>query len=300
MDRLESMSVLVAVVSAGSFSGASRQLRMPLPTVSRKVSELESHVKAKLLVRSTRKLVLTEVGQSYVAACKRILDEVAEAERGASGEYNAPRGELMLTAPVVFGRLHVLPVAAEFLKAYPEVDVRLMLTDRPLNLIDDHLDLAVRIGTLPDSRLVAVRVGQIRNVVCASPVYMEVRGNPKSPEDLKTHDCVTFAGLTGAESWTFRAEQSVRVHSRLVVNTAETAIDAAIAGIGLTRVLSYQIADAVKAGKLAIVLKRFEPAPLPVSLIYTRETLLTAKLRAFVDFVTPRFRARLLNAAGAA
>lgn len=298
MDRLESMSVLVAVVAAGSLSGASRQLRMPLPTVSRKLSELESHVKAKLLVRSTRKLVLTDVGQSYVAACKRILDDVAEAERGASGEYNAPRGELILTAPIVFGRLHVLPVTTEFLKAYPEVDIQLLLTDRPLNQIDDHLDLAVRIGTLPDSRLIAVRVGQIRSVVCASPTYVEERGTPKSPEDLTTHDCITFSGLTGAESWTFRADQSVRVHSRLVVNTAEAAIDAAIAGVGLTRVLSYQVADAVKADELTIVLKKFEPAPVPVSLLYAREALLTAKLRAFIDFATPRLRARFLSQVG--
>lgn len=296
MDRFESMSVFVTVVSAGSFSAASRQLRMPLPTVSRKVSELESHLKARLLVRSTRRLVLTDVGESYVADCKRILEEVAEADRGASGEYNAPQGELILTAPIVFGRLHVLPVTAEFLAAYPQVDVRLEMADRPLNLIDEHLDMAVRIGTVPDSRLVAMRIGQIRSVVCASPTYLEEHGVPKSPEDLVQQDCVTFAALTGAESWTFRAEQSVRVHTRLVVNTAEAAIDGAIAGVGFARVLSYQIAEAVKTGKLAIVLKRFEPPPLPVSLIYIRETRLTAKLRAFIDFAAPRLRARLSGA----
>lgn len=296
MDRFESMSVFVTVVSAGSFSAASRQLRMPLPTVSRKVAELESHLKARLLVRSTRKLVLTEVGESYVVDCKRILAEVAEADRGASGEYNAPQGELIVTAPVVFGRLHVLPVAAEFLAAYPHVDIRLALVDRPLNLMDEHLDMAVRIGAVPDSRLVAVRVGQIRSVVCASPAYLNEHGIPKSPEDLLKHHCVTFAGLTGADSWTFRAAQSVRVHSRLVVNTAEAAIDGAIAGVGLARVLSYQIAEAVKAGTLAIVLKGFEPPPLPVSLIYIQETRLTAKLRAFIDFAAPRLRARLPGA----
>jgi len=295
MDRFESMSVFVAVVSAGSFSAASRQLRMPLPTVSRKVSELESHLKARLLVRSTRKLVLTEVGESYVTDCRRILAEVAEADRGASGEYNAPQGELVVTAPVVFGRLHVLPVTAEFLAAYPQVDVRLALADRPLSLIDEHLDLAVRIGAVPDSRLVALRVGQIRSVVCASPEYLSEHGIPKSPADLFKHHCVTFAGLPGAESWTFRTEH-VRVYSRLVVNTAEAAIDGAIAGVGFTRVLSYQIATAVKAGTLAIVLRKFEPAPLPVSLIYLQETRLTAKLRAFVDFAAPRLRARLSHA----
>ena len=184
MDRLESMSVFVAVVAAGSFSAASRQLRMPLPTVSRKVAEIESHLKAKLLVRSTRKLVLTEAGQAYVEDCKRILEAVTEAERGASGQYNAPQGELTITAPIVFGRSHVLPVVAEFLREYARVDVRLLLIDRALNLVEDRLDLAVRIGALADSRLVASKVGQIRRVVCASPNYLEEHGTPKTPQDL--------------------------------------------------------------------------------------------------------------------
>jgi DNA-binding transcriptional LysR family regulator len=297
MDRFESMSVFVSVVSAGSFSAASRELRMPLPTVSRKVSELESHLNAKLLVRTTRKLVLTEVGESYLIACKRILEELAEADRGASGEYNAPHGELIVTAPVVFGRLHVLPLAAQFLRAHPQVDVRLVLADRPLNLIDDHLDLAVRIGELPDSSLVATRVGQIRSVVCASPAYLKQRGVPKSPAALASHDCVTFSGLGGADAWTFRDNESVRLHSRLIVSTAEAAIDGALAGIGLTRVLSYQVADAVQSGKLSIVLKRFEPAPHPVNLIYVRDRRLTGKLRAFLDFAAPRLRVRLADAA---
>ena len=171
MDRIDSMSVFVAVVAAGSFSAASRELRMPLPTVSRKVAEIESHLNAKLLVRSTRKLVLTEAGQAYVEDCKRILEAVAEAERTASGQYNAPQGELTITAPIVFGRLHVLPVA-DFIRGYARVDVRLLLTDRTLNLVDDRLELAVRIGTLPDSRLVASKIGQIRRVVCASTRYL--------------------------------------------------------------------------------------------------------------------------------
>ena len=159
MDRFESMSVLVAVVEAGSFSGAGRQLRMPVPTVSRKVAELEGHLQARLLVRSTRKLALTEAGESYLVACRRILEELGEAERGAAGEYHTPRGELTLTAPIVYGRLHVLPVVTDFLAVYPEVDVRLVLSERPLDLIDEHMDLAVRIGELPDSRLTAQRIG---------------------------------------------------------------------------------------------------------------------------------------------
>lgn len=293
MDRLESMSVFAAVATAGSFSGASRALRMPLPTVSRKVSELEAHLDAKLLVRSTRKLTLTEVGESYLLACRRLLEEIAEAERGATGEYNAPHGELLITAPVVFGRLHVLPVVAEFLEAHPQVDVRLVLTDRPLNLLDEHLDLAVRIGELPDSSLVATRIGQTRSVVCASPEYLKARGVPKSPTALGKHDCITFAALGGADEWRFRSGESVRVHSRLVVNTAEAAVDGALCGIGLARVLRYQIAEWLKARKLAIVLDKHEPPPSPVSLLYVRERRLTGKLRAFLDFVAPRLRRRL-------
>jgi DNA-binding transcriptional LysR family regulator len=293
MDRLASMSVFVAVATAGSFSGASRELRMPLPTVSRKISELESHLDAKLLVRSTRKLVLTDVGESYLLACRRILEEVAEAERGATGEYNAPHGELLVTAPVVFGRLHVLPVAAEFLAAHPEVDLRLVLTDRPLSLMDEHLDLAVRIGELPDSSLVATRIGHTRTVVCASPGYLKKHGTPKSLAALAEHDCITFAALGGADEWRFRNGESVRVHSRLVVNTAEAAVDGALCGVGLARVLAYQIAASVKARKLAIVLEKFEAAPVPVSLLYVRERRLTGKLRAFLDFIAPRLRVRL-------
>ncbi len=297
MDRLESMSVFVAVVTAGSFSAASRQLRMPLPTVSRKVAEIEAHLKAKLLVRSTRKLVLTEAGQAYVEDCKRILEAVTEAERGASGQYNAPQGELTVTAPIVFGRLHVVPVVTEFLRAYARVDVRLLLIDRPLNLVEDHVDLAVRIGPLPDSRLVASKVGQIRRVACASPAYLKERGTPKTPQDLLKHDCVTFTGLTDAGSWTFRDEETARVHSRLTTSTAEAAIDATVAGVGLTCTLSYQIADAIKAGRLAVVLRKFEPPPVPVSLIYVQESRITAKLRAFIDYAAPRLRARLTDAA---
>jgi DNA-binding transcriptional LysR family regulator len=297
MDRLESMSVFVAVVAAGSFSAASRQLRMPLPTVSRKVAEIESHLKAKLLVRSTRKLVLTEAGRSYVEDCKRILEAVTEAERGASGQYNAPQGELTVTAPIVFGRLHVVPVVSDFLRAYARVDVRLLLADRALNLVEDRVDLAVRIGPLPDSRLVASKVGQIRRLVCASPAYLIERGTPRTPQELPRHDCVTFAGLTDADSWAFRDHETARVHSRLTASTAEAAIDAAVAGTGLTCALSYQIADAVKSGQLVVVLRKFEPPPLPVSLIYVRESRITAKLRAFIDYAAPRFRARLTDAA---
>ncbi len=296
MDRLAAMSVFVAVVEAGSFSGAGRRLRMPVPTVSRKVSELEAQLAARLLTRSTRKLALTEAGTAYLAACKRILEDVAAAERGASGEYQTPRGELAITAPIVFGRLHVVPIVAEFLQLYPEVNVQLTLADRSMQLLDEHLDLAVRVGELPDSTLVATRIGLLRKVVCASPGYLAKHGTPQRPQDLAGHEFISFVGLTGPDAWTFgfgRDRQDVAIRARLVVNTAEAAVDAAIAGVGLTRVLSYQAATAVKAGALAIVLKKYEPAPLPVSLVYTRQPLMPAKLRAFLDYAAPRLKTRL-------
>ncbi|MEO8063558.1 MAG: LysR substrate-binding domain-containing protein [Pseudomonadota bacterium] len=296
MDRLAAMSVFVAAVSTGSLSAASRELRMPLPTVSRKVSELEKFLDAKLLVRGTRKLSLTDVGEAYLGACRRILEELAEAERGATGEYKAPQGELVITAPVTLGRLHVLPIVVALLAAHPRVDLRLVLSDRPLNLVDDHLDLAVRVGELPDSSLVAVRIGQIRSVVCASPGYLAAHGTPKNPAELARRDCVQFAGLGGAEPWLFRAAEAVRVRARLVVSTAEAAVDAAACGVGLARVLSYQAADAVKAGKLNIVLKKFEPPPRPVSLVYVRARRASGKLRAFLDFATQPLRVRIERA----
>ena len=296
MDRFEAMAVLLAVVEAGSLSAAGRKLRMPLATVSRKVSELEIHVKARLLSRSTRQLTLTDAGRDYVMACRRILGDVNEAERAASGEYSAPKGDLIITAPIVFGRLHVLPVTTEFLKAYPEVNVRLVLGDRIVNLLEDHVDLAVRIGDLPDSSLIAMRVGMIRRVVCGSPKYFAERSAPKSPSELSAHQCVTFASLMSPDSWTFRVngvDVSVPVYSRLIVNTAEAAIDAAISGVGVTRVLSYQIEDARRADLLDVTLREFEPVPVPVSLVYTNQLRLPLKLRAFLDFAAPRLRQRM-------
>lgn len=295
MDRLEAMSVFIAAVESGSLSAAGRRLGMPLATVSRKVSELESHLKARLLIRSTRQLRLTDAGAAYLAGCKRILEHVAEAERVASGEYSAPRGELVIAAPIVFGRQQVLPVVTQFLQAYPEVDVRLALGDRVLNILEDHIDVAVRIGELPDSSLVATRVGRVRQVICAAAGYLQERGTPKKLEDLQKHDCITFAGLMSPDAWTFKAarsEVSIPIHSRLVVNTAEAAIDAAVSGIGLTRVLSYQVERDIRSGALVAVLKKFEPAPVPVSLVYAGQRLLPLKLRAFLDFATPRLRQR--------
>jgi DNA-binding transcriptional LysR family regulator len=296
MDRLEAMSALLAAVEAGSLSGASRKLGMPLATVSRKVSELERHLRTRLLNRTSRRILLTDAGRSYVAACKRILEDINEAERAAAGEYSAPKGELIVTAPIVFGRIHVLPVLLEFLKIYPEIDVRLTLADHVINLQEEHVDLAVRIGNLPDSSLVSMRGGSIGRVVCGGPAYFAARGTPKRPEELHEHDCITFNGLASPEAWIFPTQKgnvSVAVHSRLIVNTAEAAIDAAIAGLGVTRVLSYQAADAIRTGALVIALREFEPTRVPVSLIHAGQGLLPLKLRAMLDFTAPRLKARI-------
>jgi DNA-binding transcriptional LysR family regulator len=295
MDRIEAMSVLVAVAECGSLSAASRKLGIPLPTVSRKLSELETHLDTRLFVRSTRKLALTQPGAVYLPACKRILEQIAEAERVASGEHASPRGDLVITAPIVFGRLHVLPAINEFLATYPEIDVRLVLSDRNVHLIDDHVDLAVRIGVLQDSTMAATRVGSVRRVVCASPAYLARRGLPKVPGDLSAHACITFDALMSSMAWNFSSgtsqrQRAVPIRSRLSVNTAEAAIDAAIAGVGLARVLSYQAAPAVSERKLKIVLAKYEPEPLPVNLVHLGHNLMPLKTRALFDFLALRIR----------
>lgn len=296
MDRFDSMSIFVTAVEAGSLSAAARLRGTPLATVSRKISDLEAHLGTRLLNRSGRVMSLTDAGRSYLLACKRILEDLGEAERAVSGEYRAPKGDLTVTAPIVFGRLRLLPVVVDFLAAFPEITLRLVLSDRAANLFEDQVDLALRIGHLPDSSLIATRLGTIRLVVCASPHYLAARGTPRTPADLNAHDCITFEALMAPDAWRFpdgRSNPSVAIQSRLVVNTAEAAIEAAIAGVGVTRVLSYQVADAVMAGSLAVALRDFEPEPWPVSFVHTSGRLLPLKVRAFLDFATPRLKATL-------
>lgn len=296
MDRLEGMSIVLAVAEAGSLSAAARRQKMPLATVSRKVSELEAHLRTKLFNRSSRVLVPTDAGHSYIAAAKRILADVAEAERAASGEYSTPRGELTVSAPFAFGRLHLVPVLAEFVAVYAEVDIYLDLLDRPVNLLEEHVDVALRLGTLADSSLIAIRIGEIRRVLCASPAYLKSRGTPRSPDDLSNHDCISFVPFQSPTTWTFkrdRTEHVVPVRSRLVLNNLESACEAARAGMGIASVFSYQLAGSVKSGELALLLQDFEPPPLPVSLVYPPNRFMPVKLRAFLDFAVPRLRARI-------
>jgi DNA-binding transcriptional LysR family regulator len=297
MDRFEAMSILVASAEAGSFSDAGRQLGIPLPTVSRKVADLEAHLKTQLLVRSTRRLALTDAGADYVAACKRILEQIDEAETQASGEYTVPRGTLVITAPGAFGRIHVVPIVSAFLAKFAQINVHLTLAEPVLNLIDAHIDLAVRIGALPDSTLVATRVGEIRRVVVGSPAYFAARGTPSTLDDLVHHTCVTFSGFMSGTSWVFNTRRglskSVRPLCRLQINTAESAIDAAVAGVGVTNVLSYQAARPLAEGKLKVVLQDHELEPVPVHLVHAGHAFVPLKVRSFMDFAAPRLRRSL-------
>jgi len=296
MDRLDAMATLIAAVDGGSLSAASRQRNMPLATVSRKVAELEAHLRTQLVIRTSRKLALTEAGRAYVAASRRILEAIDEAERAAAGEYRAPRGHLTITAPVMFGRLHVEPVVLAFLRAYPDVTVRLVLADAIVNLTDDHIDAAIRVGNLPDSRMVAIRLGAVGWVTCASPQYLAARGTPDSPAALNSHDCIMFEGLYSNNLWNFgRGPQAITLPIRpyFAVNTADAAIAACINGAGITRVLSYQVQDAVAAGALSLILQGFEPPSLPVHLVYAGQSQLPLKLRAFLDFAAPTLKSSL-------
>ena len=296
MDRLDAMRLFVAIGDAGSLSAAARKLKVPLPTVSRKLAQLEEHLGVRLIVRTTRKFVLTEPGRTYLDSCRRLLGEIEDAERMAAGEYDSPKGRLYITAPIVFGRLHVLPVALAFLKAYPEVDLRLSFVDRIADMIEEGIDVAVRIAQLADSSLIAARVGAVRLVTCAAPAYLKANGTPRTPADLVQHHCIASANLSATDRWLYRIngeDRTFSIRSRLAVTTAEAAIDAAIAGIGITRVLSYQAAAAVKSGKLKLLLRSFELPEIPVSLVHPESRLTPPKVRAFLDFAAPRLRRQL-------
>lgn len=301
MDRLDAMASFVAIADSGSFTAASRRLDLPLATVSRRLAELEKHLGARLLTRSTRQLALTDVGRRYLAACKQILGSIDDAERAAIGEYNAPMGELVVTAPIAFGRLHLLPIIEAFLTKYPEINIRMILSDRNAHLLDDHIDIALRIGPLADSAMIASQLGTVRRKVCASPKFLKEHGSPMVPTDLSSMDCVTFDVLGSADVWNFRCngrEVGVPVRSRLAVNTAEAAVDAAVAGVGLTRVVSYQAEPAVRDGLLQPVLEEFELEPAPVSLVYIGQGTQPLKLRSFIDFAAPRLRQALKGLSG--
>lgn len=297
MDRLEAMAVLVAVADQGGFNAAARRLGRSPAAVTRAVAALEARLGVRLLERTTRRVRPTEAGARLLGHARRLLAGVEEAERDAAGLHEAPRGELAVTAPVVFGRMHVLPVVLDFLDRWPGTTVRLALLDRVAGLVDEGFDVAVRIGRLPDSPLPATRVGAIRRIVCASPAYLAANGAPATPADLATHTCVAFTGTTSTTEWGF-AGAAVRVRPRLLVDNAEAAVDAARAGLGLACVLGYQAAADLRAGRLVAVLRAFEPEPRPVHVVHAAARLPPAKVRAFVDAAVPRLRGLLADESG--
>ncbi|AIT81796.1 LysR family transcriptional regulator [Novosphingobium pentaromativorans] len=301
MDRFEAIRTLITAVDGGSLSAASRRLGVPLPTVSRRVSDLEAHLRTQLVVRTSRRLLLTDAGRAYVAACRQIIEELDDAERLASGEYRTPRGELLITAPVMFGRLHIQPVVLDFLAAYLDITVRLTLSDAIIDIVENRVDLAVRIGELPDSGLVVRRLGAVRWITCASPGYLARRGSPATPQDLVDHDCVGFERVRSDSTWLFSVQDratAIAISPRFSVNTANGAMDAALAGAGIIRVLSYQAAQAIVEGRLTKVLQAFETEPQPVQLVHNPQAILPLKLRAFLDFAAPRLKAGLADEPG--
>lgn len=295
MDRTDAIAVFIAVADYGSFAAAARRLGRSPASVTRAVADLESRLGVRLLTRTTRAVSTTEAGQRFLGGAKRVLADLDEIERAAAGQGTAPRGELRLTAPILFGRLHVLPIVTEFLDRFPEVQAALALVDRPVDLVEEGLDVAVRIGALGESSAVATRVGALRRIVVASPDYLARRGTPQRPADLTDHAVVAFSGIAGVEHWVFReaaGDVNVAIRPRLVVSTAEAAIDAARAGFGLTRVLSYQAAEDVARGSLRRVLPGYEGDEVPIHLVYPGGRHPPPKLRAFLDFTTPRLRRR--------
>jgi DNA-binding transcriptional LysR family regulator len=294
MDRCQAMRVYVAVVENGGFAAAARQLHMTAPSVTRAVAALEERIGTKLLLRTTRSVKLTPAGQVYAADCRRILADIAEAEASAAGSFETPAGLITVTAPVMFGRMHVLPVVLKFLELHPEIEVRTVFLDRVTNLVEEGFDVAVRIARLPASGLIARRVGSIRQVMCGAPDYFALHGEPTHPKDLAGHAIIGRDGLFGPGEWSFGAEGEIRVslNSRLICNTNDAAIAAAVAGFGLSRFQSYQVAPEIEAGRLKVVLADFERPPVPIHIVHAEGRRVPARTRAFVDFAATRLRRR--------
>ncbi len=296
MDRLDTIAAFVAVVESGSFVAAARRLARSPAAVTRAIAALEARLGARLLDRTTRSVSPTDAGRQYFAGARRLIEDYRQAELSVAGAQSAPAGTLRVTAPVVFGRLHVLPVVVAYLKAHPDVDVQLMLADRVINLVEDGVDLAVRIGELPDSTLVARRVGEVRPIVCASRDYLKRHGRPRRPADLSGHDAVVPAVLAGAERWVFQRKRrtvAVAVRPRLVVNGAEAAMDAAAAGVGVARVLSYQLKARLAAGALVAILEEWDDRIDPVHLVVPSGRHMAPKVRSFIDLAARMLPARL-------
>ena len=302
MDRLGAMRVFVAVVEAGGFTAASRAIGMPLPTVCRKIAELENHLGTQLLIRTTRKVSVNDAGHRYYEDARRILEDIDTVERQAAGEYQRPKGLLTITSPPLLGRLHVLPIVNDFMRHHDEVEVRLIFTTRVLDLPDEQIDLGIRTGTPSGSALSVLRVGSVRQIICASPAYLDTHGRPSSPGDVTRHRCITFSPSGARLPWVFRMPsgkvREVAVRPKLsFLMSGEAAVDAALQGAGLTQLYSYAAAPHVAAGDLEIVLKDFDIEPSPVNLIFPHGQRVPQKVKAFIDLAVPALRARLAAAA---
>lgn len=296
MDRLHLINVFVAVVDASGFAGAARKLGISPPAVTRAIGELEAYLGTRLLTRTTRVVRVTEAGARYVEDCRRILVELAEADESVSGLHGAPRGRLTVTAPVLFGALHVTPVVTEFLQRYADVTTSCWFLDRVVNLTDEGVDVAVRIGDLPDSSLQAIRVGSVRRVVCAAPAYLERHGKPAQPDDLVNHVAISATAVTPVPEWRFKLGDEIRavkLTPRMLTTTNDSAIAAAVEGFGLTRLMSYQVDDLVRSDKLRLVLEEYELPALPVHVVHREGRHASLKARAFIDLAVERLRERL-------
>ncbi len=297
MDRIDAMRVFVSALDAGSLAGAGRRLGRSPAAVSRAIAFLEDHVGVQLLHRTTRSIRLSEAGERYAAACRRVLTDLEEADMLAAGERAAPRGLLTLTAPLISGEDVLRPILDAFLDAHPAVSARLLLLDRPVSLVDEGIDAALRIAHLPDSTLVAVRVGEVRRVVAAAPSYLAQHPRIAEPADLAKHRVVSMTHF-GVDSWSFpptpgsTTARTVQFAPRLIVNSVRAAVASAAEGHGVTRLFSYHVGEEIRAGRLKIVLADAEPAPLPVHIITPEGRLAVPKVRAFVDFALPRLKAR--------
>ena len=297
MDRFRAMTVFVAAAQAGSLSGAARRLSMPLTTVSRHLAWLETHVCTTLISRTTRHMALTDAGSTYLEVCRRVLDDLDGAESALAGRGRELAGDFTMTAPIEFGRLHVLPIVQRFLTMNPRVNCQLILSDRNVDLAKDGVDIAIRIGALADSSLIASKVGTLRLLTCAAESYLKIRGIPDAPPALATHDCIAFSNIAGGTQWQFRSavhgRHSVRIKPRLNVNTAEAAIDATVAGLGVARVLSYQAEAAIKKGRLRTILDDYDDTVVPVQLMQRSVRLPKPPVRAFIPIASEALRKRL-------
>jgi DNA-binding transcriptional LysR family regulator len=295
MDKLQAMRAFLAVVDEGGFAPAARRMRISPPVVTRAVSDLEKAMGVRLLTRTTRVVRVTEVGARYAEDCRRILADITETEEAATGTHGLVRGRLVITAPALFGRIHVTPIVTAYLRRYPEAEAETRFLDRVVNMMDEGVDVAVRIGHLQDSSYQAIRVGEVRRLVCASPAYLERHGAPRGLDDLADHTLIAATGVSRATEWRFMRDghaTDVRIRPRMTVITNDAAITAALDGFGITRVLSYMVAPQLASGELVELLREHETMALPIHVMQHEGRHAPQKVRAFLDMAVEALRAR--------